>query len=718
MQHSHRRGFGPAWVIFCAFFTFAAMAFAGTYSGGSGTAEAPYQISTVADWQELTADPNNWDQHFILTNDIDFAGIILTPVAPDVSFQGGYPGTAFQGILNGNGHVMSNIMIKSLGLYSVGLFGNIGSDGLIQDVTIKTITIQPFRLTNGVGGLAGSNEGTIASCHLNDAVVGPAGSSEGYAWGGLVGNNLEEGTIIGCSATGTVNGWDCIGGLVGSNEGEIISCHTDNIVTGDAHVGGLIGINDQRRNHRVVADCHSISSVVGHNEIGGLVGDNFYATVTGCSAMGRVDGSRRVGGLIGVNLESITTACFATGDVTGDAGICVGGLVGDNLSSTITFSYASGTVYGINDHIYIGGLAGYHSGTISNCYSRGTVIDGGGGLCGFYDKGTITGSFWDIENSGKTSSSGGTGKTTAEMKTQATFTDAGWDFVGEEANGTADVWRMCGDGVEYPHLAWEFSQHGDIACPDGIGLDDLAYLAGRWMQTTITDAGAADSDRDGIVGLSDFAVVSDNWMKDFSDSHLIVHLTMDGDFADSATGFSSTVIGDPAFVDEAQARVGNGAVELDGDDAVVIDRFLGITGRNERTCTAWIKTTTDGPILYWGDKRFAGPGKWNLRIRGGKLFLSTGQGWSEGVSAVNTGQWVHIAIVLPEGRYDAKDVQFYVNGLLESGGAMGPGVIETRAWTRMQIGTDEFNYFTGLIDDVRIYDRALTAAEIAGLAGG
>jgi len=28
---------------------------AGTYSGGSGTAEDPYKISTVADWQELIA---------------------------------------------------------------------------------------------------------------------------------------------------------------------------------------------------------------------------------------------------------------------------------------------------------------------------------------------------------------------------------------------------------------------------------------------------------------------------------------------------------------------------------------------------------------------------------------------------------------------------------------------------------------------------------------
>jgi hypothetical protein len=42
---------------------------------------------------------------------------------------------------------------------------------------------------------------------------------------------------------------------------------------------------------------------------------------------------------------------------------------------------------------------------------------------------------------------GGTGKTTAEMQTQSTFTDAGWDF-------TTPVWKIC-ETADYPRLAWE-----------------------------------------------------------------------------------------------------------------------------------------------------------------------------------------------------------------------------------------------------------------------
>ncbi len=40
------------------------------------------------------------------------------------------------------------------------------------------------------------------------------------------------------------------------------------------------------------------------------------------------------------------------------------------------------------------------------------------------------------------------------MKTQATFTDYTWDFLGEDTNGENEIWRMCVDGVEYPRLSW------------------------------------------------------------------------------------------------------------------------------------------------------------------------------------------------------------------------------------------------------------------------
>ena len=49
---------------------------------------------------------------------------------------------------------------------------------------------------------------------------------------------------------------------------------------------------------------------------------------------------------------------------------------------------------------------------------------------------------------------GGIGKTTAEMQTAKMFLDAGWDFAGETANGTEDIWWIL-EGKDYPRLWWE-----------------------------------------------------------------------------------------------------------------------------------------------------------------------------------------------------------------------------------------------------------------------
>jgi hypothetical protein len=93
---------------------------------------------------------------------------------------------------------------------------------------------------------------------------------------------------------------------------------------------------------------------------------------------------------------------------------------------------------------------------VNHCYSTGAVISTGqdvGGLVGS-GGGAATGCFWDTKTSGQAESAGGTGKTTAEMQTATTFLEAGWDFVGETANGTEDIWWIL-EGQDYPKLWWQ-----------------------------------------------------------------------------------------------------------------------------------------------------------------------------------------------------------------------------------------------------------------------
>jgi hypothetical protein len=101
---------------------------------------------------------------------------------------------------------------------------------------------------------------------------------------------------------------------------------------------------------------------------------------------------------------------------------------------------------------------GYNYDTITNCYASGNVSGSQvvGGLLGENDGLTVTESFWDIETSGPSNSDGSTGKTTAEMQIESTFTSAGWDFVDESVNGTEDIWWIL-EGKDYPRLWWELT---------------------------------------------------------------------------------------------------------------------------------------------------------------------------------------------------------------------------------------------------------------------
>jgi hypothetical protein len=101
-------------------------------------------------------------------------------------------------------------------------------------------------------------------------------------------------------------------------------------------------------------------------------------------------------------------------------------------------------------------LVGTNSGDITNCYATGSISGWAdtGGLVGYRIAGSVQASFWDVQASGRATSAGGTGKSTAQMQTAATFLSAGWDFVDETTNGTQDIWRIL-EGRDYPRLRWE-----------------------------------------------------------------------------------------------------------------------------------------------------------------------------------------------------------------------------------------------------------------------
>lgn len=156
-------------------------------------------------------------------------------------------------------------------------------------------------------------------------------------------------------------------------------------------------------------------NVTGCQYVGSLAGVN-SGTILNSYTTGAVSGHYDVGGLVGLNNSGTVSNCYSTSTASG--GNCAGGLVGCNNYGTLSNSYSTGSVSGSGN---VGGLVGENTGTVSN-------------------------SFWDKQTSGQATSDGGIGKTTAEMKTQSTFTNVGWDFV--------NIWNIASNiNSGYPFLA-------------------------------------------------------------------------------------------------------------------------------------------------------------------------------------------------------------------------------------------------------------------------
>ncbi len=220
------------------------------------------------------------------------------------------------------------------------------------------------------------------------------------------------------------------------------------IVKGGDYVGlfGNIASSGEVKNLRVV----DINMVGSGQYIGGLAGCS-AGTVARCYSMGSVGGRKWVGGLVGGTYGTISD-CYSSASVRGAE--FLGGLAGYNGYGRISTCYSKGSVRGGE---YVGGLLGYnYFGTVSICYSVGPVSGSVsiGGLAGSDNSFVISACFWDTQTSKRPFSAGGTGKTTAEMKTAKLFLDAKWDFVGETANGTKDIWWI-DEGKDYPRLWWE-----------------------------------------------------------------------------------------------------------------------------------------------------------------------------------------------------------------------------------------------------------------------
>ncbi|QDG71056.1 YDG domain-containing protein [Janthinobacterium tructae] len=234
---------------------------------------------------------------------------------------------------------------------------------------------------------------------------------------------------------------------------------------------------------RIVSGLTIAKSGVTNVGLFGVIGAAGTVANVGLSA-GTVTGSVNVGALAGTN-QGTVSGSFATSAVVGDSG--GGGLVGNNIG-TIKDSYASGSVGGNNA---MGGLVGTNTGTIASSYANGAVSTGsvGGGLVAT-GKGSVTGSYWDTTTSGQSTSAGGTGMTSGELKTLANYNSA------TGANGSLNpAWELSNmwavyDGQSAPLLRSFMKPLVITVSKDTKVYDGLAASAGT---NSVTYSNVVDS---------------------------------------------------------------------------------------------------------------------------------------------------------------------------------------------------------------------------------
>ena len=265
------------------------------FTGGEGTENNPYIISSQRDLIDLSNEVNNGNQaiansYFVQIADINLENHPWKPIGQySYNPQNQYP---FAGIYDGGGYLIKNLTISeevdseninSIKNLSFGLFGYV-SDNENRSTELKNINISEASidvsinegLYGSVGGLVGNisvsnvqnpklSDILVSNCTVTAAAIETNAIDTGF----LVGNN--NGIIKKCMSSGTytINPYDGgtqnIGGFVGWNSNTIVDSNSTSKITikpeFSSNLGGFVGLNGSSMNNEfnnaTIEGCYS-----------------------------------------------------------------------------------------------------------------------------------------------------------------------------------------------------------------------------------------------------------------------------------------------------------------------------------------------------------------------------------------------------------------------------------------------------------------------------
>jgi hypothetical protein len=475
---------------------------------GSGTAADPYKLGCCIDFINFANTEAMWasGKYTVLIANILLGHVLFSEPPLGKNTDGDtqtFTGTAF------SGHF-------------------VGAGFYIKDFTLSMDSTYRY-----YGGLVGINEGYVLGINLVDVDVDSDSGNHKYH-GTVVGCN-NGGVVQGCRASGAINlgsHSDRFGGFVGINlvdgtaRGLIEHCYSTVTVTGGSNsigLGGFIG-----ENQADVKQCLNRGDIDSDHSFGGFVGRNYAsgAIIERCQAICDINGCYHVCGFASQNVDgAIIRYCLYKGTMTSDEGLSNGlyGFIRDNAGTIqqcaveATLESDDGTIAGfcrensgtIEDSIAVctldalNGTFGFVQKNslgvcircVAACYHRinydsnlAGVLGQMKGFCAyngtenncFYDKSIeFYNAPWDgsqydeadyeLPNDGTNV----TGKTTAELFAQSTYTN--YDFNYDDQN--RPVWVDWFDGYKRPYEVRTTQECGFVGIPKF--LTQINFLTAR-----------------------------------------------------------------------------------------------------------------------------------------------------------------------------------------------------------------------------------------------
>jgi hypothetical protein len=185
----------------------------------------------------------------------------------------------------------------------------------------------------------------------------------------------------------------------------------------------------------------------------------------------------------------------------------------------------------------------------------------------------------------------------------------------------------------------------------------------------------------------------------------------DDDFLDSSgLGNDGVPEGNPTFV---EGKVGS-ALELGGSDYVVIDSVADDKTNNDITLCLWLKTTSNDAEVIAINSASRG-NVMRLAIDSASLVIDESDPQGHSTTPIDDGEWHFLTYVRSE-----STGYIYVDGVQENSYAAGFNFSATDLWS---IGQEwdsggPSGFLTGTVDEVYVYDRALTDEEIQATMQG